>query len=66
MQTFEQIKAELEALPQPEYAKLIDWLSERDAAEWDRATDQDAASGVLDFLIDEAVEEKKLGKLREF
>jgi len=66
VQTFEQIKSQIEALPQSEYAKLIDWLSERDAAEWDRAIEQDASSGDLDFLIDEAQEEKKLGKLREF
>jgi hypothetical protein len=66
VQTFEQIKAQIEALPQSEYAKLIDWLSERDAAEWDRAIEQDASSGALDFLIDEAQKEKKLGKLREF
>ena len=66
MQTFEQIKAQIEALPQSEYSKLIDWLSAREAAEWDRAIEQDASNGVLDFLIDEAEEEKKLGKLREF
>ena len=66
MQTFEQIKAQIEALPQPEYARLLDWLSERDATEWDRAIEQDAARGALDFLIDEAIEEKKFGKLREF
>jgi len=58
VQTFEQIKAQIEALPQSEYAKLIDWLSERDAAEWDRAIEQDASSGALDFLIDEAQKER--------
>jgi len=66
VQTFEQIKVQIEALPQPEYAKLLHWLSERDAAEWDRAIEQDAASGALDFLIEEATEEKRQGKLREF
>jgi hypothetical protein len=66
LQTFEQIKAQIEALPQQEYAKLLDWLSERDAAEWDRTIEEDAMSGALDFLIDEAAEKKKLGKLREF
>lgn len=66
MQNFEEIKAQIEALPEPEYAKLLDWLSERDAAEWDRAIEQDAATGALDFLIDEAVEEKRQGKLPEF
>jgi hypothetical protein len=66
METFEHIKAQIEALPQVEYAKLVEWLSEREAAEWDRAIEQDAASGALDFLIDEATEEKTAGKLREF
>jgi hypothetical protein len=65
VQTFEQIKVQIEALPHTEYVKLLDWLNERDAAEWDRAIEQDAACGVLDFLIDEAAEEKRQGKLRE-
>lgn len=65
VQSFEQIKTQIEALPQSEYAKLLDWLSERDGAEWDQAIARDAASGALDFLIDEALEEKKQGKLRE-
>lgn len=65
MQTFEQIKAQIEALPQSEYAKLLAWFIEQDAASWDREIEQDSGSGALDSLIDEAAVEKQNGRLRE-
>lgn len=64
MKTFEDLKSEIEALPHREYMKLIHWLSERDWDAWDKEIESDSAAGKLDFLIDEAVEEKAKGKLR--
>ena len=64
MKTFEDRKAEIEALPHREYMKLVHWLSERDWDAWDQEIENDSAAGKLDFLIEEAVEEKGKGKLR--
>ena len=64
MKTFEDLKAEIEALPHCEYMKLVHWLSERDWDAWYQEIENDSAAGKLDFLIEEAFEEKGRGKLR--
>lgn len=64
MKTFEDLKAEIEALPHREYIKLVHWLSDRDWDAWDQEIQNDSAAGKLDFLIEDAVEEKRRGKLR--
>lgn len=63
MKTFEDLKSEIEALPHREYMKLAHWFAERDWDAWDKEIERDAAAGILDFLIDEALEEKGKGKL---
>jgi hypothetical protein len=65
MKTFEDVKAQIEALPHREYMKLVHWFAERDADAWDEEIERDAANGRLDFLIEEALAEKKEGKLHE-
>ncbi|WP_328986297.1 hypothetical protein [Thiorhodovibrio winogradskyi] len=63
MQTLDKIKTEIEALPHCEYMKLWQWFSEHDWDAWDEEIERDSAAGKLDFLIDEALEEKAKGKL---
>lgn len=63
MRTFEEIKTEIEALPHREYMKLLHWFSEHDWETWDEEIERDSAAGKLDFLIDEALEEKATGQL---
>ena len=63
MKTLEDLKTEIEALPHREYMKLLHWLAERDWDAWDKEIERDTASGKLDFLINEAVEEKVRGDL---
>ncbi|WPL14590.1 hypothetical protein Thiosp_04439 [Thiorhodovibrio litoralis] len=65
MRTFEEIKIEIEALPHPEYMKLMHWLSEHDWEMWDEEIEKDSAAGKLDFLINEALEEKAKGMLSQ-
>nr|VFK52746.1 MAG: hypothetical protein BECKTUN1418F_GA0071002_10138 [Candidatus Kentron sp. TUN]VFK53337.1 MAG: hypothetical protein BECKTUN1418E_GA0071001_10158 [Candidatus Kentron sp. TUN]VFK58675.1 MAG: hypothetical protein BECKTUN1418D_GA0071000_108711 [Candidatus Kentron sp. TUN] len=65
MQTAEQIQSEIEALPHKEYSKLVRWFHERDWEAWDDEIENDVGSGRLDFLIEEALEEKDTGKLRD-
>ncbi|MCB1824759.1 MAG: hypothetical protein KDJ54_09390 [Candidatus Competibacteraceae bacterium] len=64
MKTIEELKKEIESLPHREYMNLLHWMSERDWEAWDEEIERDSAVGKLDFLIDEALEEKKQGKLR--
>ncbi|WP_295385758.1 hypothetical protein [uncultured Thiodictyon sp.] len=63
MKTFEEVKTDIEALPYCEYMKLTHWLSERDWHAWDEEIERDVASGKLDFLIEEALDEKRNGTL---
>ncbi|HSV99304.1 MAG TPA: hypothetical protein VLI39_03970 [Sedimentisphaerales bacterium] len=60
-----QIKAAIEALPEEEYAQLRQWFSERDWRKWDEQIEADSESGRLDFLIQEALDEKAKGNLRD-
>ena len=65
MSKVEQLKAEIESLPNEERAEIYRWLSERDWAQWDKEIEADARSGKLDFLVREAREEKAKGKLKD-
>lgn len=65
MKSLEEIKSEIEALPRREYMKLVRWFSERDWKAWDEEIERDSKSGKLDFLIEEALDEKEKGKLRD-
>ena len=65
MQMVNKIKAEIEALDEEEYSKLRLWFSERDWNKWDEQIKSDSDSGKLDFLINEAFDEKESGKLKE-
>ena len=61
----EEIQAAIESLPYQEYVRLRQWFSERDWGEWDRQIEADSESGKLDFLIEEALNEKAKGILKE-
>jgi len=61
----EQIQVAIESLPYQEYIRLRQWFSERDWGKWDRQIGADSESGKLDFLIEEALNEKATGILRE-
>jgi hypothetical protein len=44
-----------------ELAELAAFISKQDNAAWDKQIEEDAASGKLDFLFDEAEQERKSG-----
>ena len=50
MATVLEIKQSILDLSATEYAEIIEWLYEREEAEWDRQIEADAATGKLDFL----------------
>ena len=61
----EEIKNAIESLPEDDYIQFRYWFSERDWKQWDAQIEEDSASGKLDFLIEEAFEEKRKRKLKE-
>jgi len=65
MLKIEDIQAEIESLPEKEYTRLRLWFSKRDWEKWDREIQEDFTAGKLDFLSEEALEEKKRGGLDE-
>jgi hypothetical protein len=61
----DELKTAIEALPEEEYAELRQWFSEKDWQKWDEQIENDSQSGKLDFLIKEAFEQKKQGRLKD-
>jgi hypothetical protein len=65
MTKVQQIQEAIEALPREEYVRLRNWFTERDWKQWDKQIEEDSEAGRLDFLIEEALEEKTKGRLKE-
>ncbi len=58
------IQEDILALSKTDYQLLRQWLNELDKDEWDQQIEADSNAGKLDFLIDEALEAKKKGTLK--
>ncbi len=58
MSKVDELKAEIERLPNEQSAELFRWMSERESQNWDRQMGADSKAGKLDFLVREAMEEK--------
>lgn len=65
MAKVDEIKTAIESLPEEDFVVLREWFSEKDWEKWDRQIEKDSALGKLDFLIEEALEEKRAGKLKD-
>jgi hypothetical protein len=65
MSGIDEIKTAIETLSPGEFARLRNWFLEKDWREWDRQIEADSIAGKLDFLIDEALEEKTKGTLQD-
>jgi len=65
MSRVDEIKTEIESLPEGEIAEILRWLSEKDWERWDRQIEADSQAGRLDFLIREAQQEKAAGRLKD-
>jgi len=61
-----EIKSAVRELSPRELAELAAFVSEQDNAAWDEQIERDAASGKLDFLFQEADEERHADKLRDW
>lgn len=65
MAQIEAIQAEIESLSREDFARLREWIAERDWQMWDAQIERDSATGKLDFLREEARVAKQQGELRE-
>ena len=61
-----EIKSAVDDLSVKELAELAAFIRDRDNASWDQQIEEDAASGKLDFLFDEAEKERAAGTLRDW
>jgi len=64
MTDIERIEQQIEHLDDRAFARLRQWFIEYEHARWDRQIEADAASGKLDFLVQEAAAEHDAGKTR--
>jgi hypothetical protein len=65
MTKLEELERAVAALTAEEYREFRQWFLERDWEQWDRQIEEDSRAGKLDFLVGEAFEAKKQGKLEE-
>jgi len=65
MLTIEEIKSAIEKLSVQEFIELRNWIIERDWGKWDKEIEKHSRQGLLNFLVEEALEEKRTGKLKQ-
>jgi hypothetical protein len=58
MSKVDELKIEIERLPEEEFTELVRWLSEKDWERWDKEIEADSEAGKLDFLVREALDAK--------
>ena len=65
MTKIEKLEREVRDLTPKELASFREWFTAFDAAAWDRQLEDDAKSGKLDRLADEALAEHRAGRSRK-
>jgi hypothetical protein len=61
----DEIKKAIEPVPEKDFTHLRHWFSEKDWQKWDRQIKSDSEAGKLDFLVREALHEKRERNLRK-
>jgi len=64
MTNLERVIVDIESLSSDEFARLRNWLLERDWDRWERELEKDVIQKKLDFLKKEVKEEKESENLR--
>lgn len=62
MTTVQEIEKAVEHLPSPDLNKFRSWFDNFDANTWDKQFEEDAASGKLDRLADQALDDLDNGR----
>jgi len=63
MKSVQQLEKEIESLPEDEYEELRQWFYLKENERWDNEIKENSKSGKLNFLINEARNEKDYGEL---
>ncbi len=66
MSAVEKLEREVQLLPPGQFAEFAAWFNRLQNEQWDREMDDDAASGKLSFLFEEAEAESKQKQLRDW
>jgi hypothetical protein len=66
MSTVQEIKRAMRKLPLGKRLKLVKWAVKEANTAWDKQLAEDAASGNLDFLVNEAKVAAAKGRLHDF
>jgi hypothetical protein len=62
--TVDEIEAAISNLPPQDFARVRDWLLERDNLLWDKQIEEDAAAGRLDPLVAEIERDIQAGRTK--
>ncbi len=65
MSTIQEIQKAISQLSSKDLAPFREWFEEYDAQTWDKQFEQDAQSGKLDKLANQAVKDFRAGKYRK-
>ena len=65
MEHVQDIEKAVSNLPPNDLERFRAWFEEFDAIEWDRQFEEDASSGRLDAIAQEAIEDFSKGKCKE-
>ncbi len=65
MVSVKEIESAIKKLTKDDLAVLREWFEEFDAKEWDRQFEEDASSGKLDRLAEQAIADYKTGKCKK-
>ncbi|HSW10041.1 MAG TPA: hypothetical protein VLK32_03940 [Bacillota bacterium] len=65
MTRLEELERAVASLTAEEFREFRRWFLEKDWEQWDRQLEEDSSAGKLDFLVREASDARKQGKLRE-
>ncbi len=66
MSTVAEIKDAIEKLSKEEHAQLMQWLLRREMDDWEQQISADYRAGHLDKVIQEAEEDYKAGRCKEW
>jgi len=66
MSRVEEIERAIRELNHEEFAQIAERVHAIEQEQWDTEMDRDASAGKLDFLIAEAQEDRKKGRLRDW
>jgi len=65
MQTIQKIKREISMLPRAELFRFRAWYDDFDNKVWDEQIEEDAKSGKLDKMAEQAITDFRAGKYKE-